>query len=71
MNRFWYENTDIVLNDENECETVYERVIDVATPAHEMRSGDYYVELHFLKVLNRKVLWREFWEWKLCNVKIR
>ena len=53
------------------CETVYERVIDVATSAHGMRSESYYVGLHFLEALNRKVLWREFWEWKLCNVKVR
>ena len=39
-----------------QCETVYERVIDVVTSAHEMRSEDYYVELHFIKTLNRKVL---------------
>ena len=23
-----------------------------------------------LEALNREILWREFWEWKLCNVKI-
>ena len=56
---------------ESICEAVYERVIDVATSAHRMRSEDYYVELHFLEALNRKVLWRESWEWKLCNAKIR
>ena len=38
------------------CETVYGRVIDVVTPAHEMRSEGYYVGLHFLEALNRKVL---------------
>ena len=37
------------------CETVYERVINVATSAHRMRSENYYVELHFLEALNRKV----------------
>ena len=53
------------------CEIVYERVIDVVTSAHEMRSEDYYVGLHFLEALNRKIFWREFWEWKLCNAKVR
>ena len=38
------------------CETVYERVIDVATSARRMRSKDYYIELHFLEALNRKIL---------------
>ena len=38
------------------CETVYGRVIDVATSAHGIRSGSYYVELHFLGALNRKIL---------------
>ena len=38
------------------CEAVYGRVIDVATPAHRMRSENYYVELHFLEALNRKIL---------------
>ena len=38
------------------CEAVYKRVINVVTSAHEMRSEDYYVELHFLKALNRKIL---------------
>ena len=38
------------------CEAVYERVIDVATSAHRMRSKDYYVRLHFLEALNRKIL---------------
>ena len=41
------------------CEVVYGRVVDVATPAHWLRSGGYYVGLHFLGALNRKVLWRE------------
>ena len=60
-----------MLIQESECEVVYERVVDVAIPAHEMRSKNYYVELHFLKALNRKILWKESWEWKLSNVKIR
>ena len=38
------------------CEAVYERVVDVATSAHGMRSEDYYVGLHFLRTLNRKIL---------------
>ena len=38
------------------CEAVYGRVIDVITSAHGMRSEDYYVKLHFLKALNRKIL---------------
>ena len=38
------------------CKTVYERVIDVVTSAHEMRSESYYVELHFLEALNSKIL---------------
>ena len=40
---------------------MYERVINVVTSAHEMRSEDYYVKLYFLKILNRKILWREFY----------
>ena len=61
-----YKNLNTII-----CESVYERVIDVATSTHEIRSRDYYVKLHFLETLNRKILWKEFWEWKLCNVKIR
>ena len=40
----------------NVYEVVYRRVIDVVTSAHEMRSEDYYVELHFLETLNCKIL---------------
>ena len=42
------------------CEIVYERMIDIVTPAHEMCSENYYVELHFLNALNYKILRREF-----------
>ena len=38
------------------CEIVYERVINVVTSAHWFRSKNYYIELHFLKALNRKIL---------------
>ena len=55
----------------NRCEAVYGRVVDVAISMHWMYSKDYYIELCFLEALNCKVLWREFWEWKLCNIKIR
>ena len=41
------------------CEVVYGRMVDVVTPAHWLRSEGYYVELHFLKALNRKILWRK------------
>ena len=34
---------------------MYERVIDVVTSEHKMRSESYYVELHFLEALNRKI----------------
>ena len=34
---------------------MYERMINVATSAHEMRSEAYYIKLHFLKALNRKM----------------
>ena len=37
------------------CEVVYGRVIDVATPARRVRSGDYSAGLYFLEALNRKV----------------
>ena len=37
------------------CKAVYERVINVVTSAHGMRSESYYVELHFLETLNRKI----------------
>ena len=40
----------------SKCETVYERVINVVTLAYWMRSEDYYIKLHFLKVLNYKIL---------------
>ena len=33
--------------DVNDCETVYERVIDVVTSAYGMRSENYYVKPHF------------------------
>ena len=46
----------------NLCKIVYERVINVVTSAHWLRSENYYVKLHFLKTLNYKILWREFWE---------
>ena len=45
------------------CEIVFKCIIDVAILAHWLRSEDYSVELHFLKALNRKILWRKFWEW--------
>ena len=39
-----------------QCKAVYKRVINVVTLAHEMRSEDYYIKLHFLETLNHKVL---------------
>ena len=53
--RFAFSNVSFIFI----CEAVYGRVIDVATSAHEIRSEGYYVGLHFLEALNRKILWKE------------
>ena len=37
------------------CEVVYGRMIDVAAPAHRVRSEGYSIGLHFLGALNREV----------------
>ena len=69
--RYVDRNTFFIIFEIVSCEAVYERVINVITSAHGMRSENYYVKLHFLETLNRKVLWKESWEWKLYNVKVR
>ena len=45
----------IFFTNSSKYETVYKRVINVVTSAHEMRSESYYVGLHFLEALNRKI----------------
>ena len=44
----------------NIYKAVYERVIDIVISAYWLRSKNYYVELHFLKALNRGIFWKEF-----------
>ena len=61
----FYQNSKFLwifmFNFDNTCETVYKHMIDVATSAHWICSESYYIELHFLKVLNRKIIWKETW----------